>query len=70
MPDENGHFTYAEWENWAVDKIANAAFRWEMNDETARESYVRIQVQAMLRQALRHGRSGLGNNDLVVRNSN
>jgi hypothetical protein len=67
MPDENGYFTYAEWEQFAVDKITGIAFHWKLNtDEEGRESYLRIQARAMLRQALRHGRSGRGDDDPVA----
>lgn len=64
MPDASGYFTYNEWERWAVDKIANAAFHWPIDDKD-REDYLRVQVQSMIRQALRHGRSGRGDDDPV-----
>jgi len=76
MPDANGYFTYAEWEQWAVDKITNIAFghlelvntltgRSHPIDEKDREGYLRVQIEAVIQQALRHGRSGRGNNDPV-----
>jgi len=66
MPDERGHFTYAEWEKWAIDKIADIATgRMKLTEENYREHYLRVQVEAMIRQAVRHGRSGLGNDDPV-----
>lgn len=76
MPDENGYFTYNEWEQWAVDKITNIAFGHfeRVNtltghshpiDEKDHEGYLRVQIEAVIRQALRHGRSGRGNNDPV-----
>jgi hypothetical protein len=66
MPDESGHFTYAEWEKWAVDKIAGIAFHWTLNDESKREEFLRFQAQALIRQALRHGRSGRADDDPVT----
>lgn len=76
MPDANGYFTYNEWEKWAVDKIANIAFgrlrrvdavTGELSpiDQQDREDYLRVQIEAVIRQALRHGRSGRGNDDPV-----
>jgi len=76
MPDADGYFTYAEWERWAVDKIANIAFgdlkrvnistgHSQPIDKEDREDYLRVQIEAVVRQALRHGRSGRGDNDPV-----
>jgi hypothetical protein len=66
MPDANGYFTYSEWEKWAVDKIAGIAFHWKLTHEESREDYLRVQIQAMIRQALAHGRSGRSNDDPVI----
>ena len=66
MPDASGYFTYREWEKWAVDKItAIGTGRMKLIDEKYREGYLRIQVESMIRQALRHGRSGRGDDDPV-----
>lgn len=76
MPDADGYFTYAEWERWAVEKIANIAFgnlesvnvstgRSQPVDPKHREAYLRVQIEAVVRQALRHGRSGRGDDDPV-----
>ena len=76
MPDASGYFTYAEWEQWAVDKITNIAFgsftsvdsttgSSQPIDAKTREDYLRVQIEAVVRQALRHGRSGRSDNDPV-----
>ena len=76
MPDANGYFTYAEWERWMVGKITNIAFGQleRVNsvtggvhsiDQADREGYLRVQIEAAIQQALRHGRSGRGDDDPV-----
>jgi hypothetical protein len=76
MPDANGYFTYAEWERWVIDKITNIAFG-QLNrvnsgtgesrpiEQTDREGYLRVQIEAAIRQGVRHGRSGRGEDDPV-----
>lgn len=59
----DGHWTYAEWLERTIDKIA---VRGALAPVEHREDWLRIQVRLALRQALAHGRSGLGNNDPVV----
>ena len=66
MPDVH-HFTYSEWEKWAVNKIAEiASGRMKLIDEKYREDYLRVQVQGMIRHALAHGRSGRGDDDPII----
>jgi hypothetical protein len=66
MPDASGYFTYSEWEKWAVDKItAIGTGRMKLTDEKYREDYLRVQIAAVIRQALRRGRSGRGDDDPV-----
>jgi hypothetical protein len=76
MPDADGYFTYAEWEQWAVDKLTNIAFgpykivetgtgNSQPIDAKTREDYLRVQIKAVVQQSLRHGRSGRGDNDPV-----
>jgi hypothetical protein len=76
VPDTSGYFTYAEWEQWATNKLTDIAFGdlQRVNtltghsrpiDRKDREEYLRVQIEAVIQQALRHGRSGRGNNDPV-----
>ena len=67
MPDVSGYFTYREWEKCTVDKIAAiASGRMALIDESHREGYLRVQIESMIRQALRHGRSGRGDDDPIT----
>lgn len=68
MSEPDGHhFTYKEWEQWAVDKITDIGTgRMKLTDESLREDYLRIQIRAVIRKALGHGRSGRSENDPVV----
>jgi len=76
MPDVNGHFTYNEWQQWAVDKITslsigrlsivNQSGHSKPVDEKTRREYLEVQIVSMLQQALRHGRSGRGDDDPVT----
>lgn len=65
MPDADGYWTYKGLEKHAVDKIAGIAFHYKLTEESTREDYLRVQTLSMIRKALRHGRSGRGNDDPV-----
>jgi hypothetical protein len=64
MPDASGHFTYTEWLNWTVNKIATNAL--QHTPEEHRDGYLRVQIKAAIQQALAHGRSGRTDDDPVV----
>lgn len=57
------HWTYEQWEDATVEKIATLGAAVA---EEHRADYLRVQVRAAIRQALRHGRSGLTDNESVV----
>ncbi|KTW01655.1 hypothetical protein SB4_05710 [Sphingomonas sanguinis] len=59
----NDHWTFAQWEENTVEKIANAA---SSADIEHRADYLRVQIKLAIRQALRHGRSGQSDDDPVV----
>jgi hypothetical protein len=62
MSDE--HWTFDECVKHTAEKIASAAVTVASAEN--RQSYIRIQVEAAMNKALRHGRSGRANNDPVV----
>ncbi|HEX8412916.1 MAG TPA: hypothetical protein VF637_03400 [Sphingomicrobium sp.] len=49
------HWTYAEWEEETVEKIATVG---STAPEEHRADYLRVQVRSAVRQALRHGQAG------------
>ncbi|NMN89130.1 MULTISPECIES: hypothetical protein [unclassified Novosphingobium] len=57
------HWTYQEWEDATVEKIATLG---AVAPDEHRVDYLRVQVRSAIRQALRHGRSGLDDNEAVV----
>lgn len=56
-------WTFEEWEDATVDKIVDMGLA---APEEHRADYLRIQIRLAIQQALRHGRSGRANDDLVV----
>jgi len=61
MSDE--HWTYQQWEDATVEKIATQSATVA---EEHRADYLRVQVRAAIRQAVRHGRSGAADDEPVV----
>jgi len=57
------HWTYAQWVKNTVDKIAKLGASAPEKD---REDYLRVQVEAAIRQAFRNGRAGVSNGDKVL----
>jgi hypothetical protein len=57
------HWTYQQWEDATVEKIATLG---AAAPEEHRADYLRVQVRAAIRQALRHGRSGLTDDEPAV----
>jgi len=56
------HWTYVEWEENTVDKIVTMGLS---APEEHRADYLRVQIKAAVRQALRHGRSGRSESEPV-----
>ncbi len=56
------YWTFKEWLAETVNKIVINGLS---APEIDREGYLRIQIEAAIRQALRHGRSGRSDNDPV-----
>jgi len=61
MSDE--HWTYEEWALNTVEKIVTAGL---MLPEEHCADWLRLQIGLGLKHALRHGRSGRGDQDAVV----
>jgi hypothetical protein len=59
----DGYWTYAEWLEQTVEKIAVLG---SAAPAEHREDWLRVQVRAALGQALRHGRSGRGDEEPVA----
>lgn len=59
---DGNYWTYAEWEANTIDKIVKGSLS---APEEHREDYLRCQIEAAVRQALRHGQAGLSENDPV-----
>ena len=57
------HWTYLQWEDATVEKVAALG---AATPEQHRADYLRVQVRSAIRQALRHGRSGRGDDEAVV----
>ena len=57
------HWTYAEWEENTVEKIVIMGLS---APEEHRADYLRVQIRAAVRQALRHGQSGRSDHEPVV----
>lgn len=57
------HLTCNEW---IKERAARIAFLGLAAPEDVREDWIKLQIEATLHQALRHGRSGLGDDDLIV----
>jgi hypothetical protein len=61
---EPHYFTFREWLAWTVDKIATRTLKHTPAEH--QEMYLRVQVEAAIKQALRHGRSGRSDDDPVA----
>jgi hypothetical protein len=57
------YFTFSEWLAHTVNKIVTLSLS---APEEHREDYMRVQIEAAIRQALRHGRSGRSDDDPVT----
>jgi hypothetical protein len=57
------HWNFEEWENATVDRIVGMVLE---APEEHRADYLRVQIRLAIRHALRHGRSGRADHDLVV----
>jgi hypothetical protein len=62
---EPHYFTFREWKDATVDKIVTLGLYH--TPEAHRDRYIRTQIESAIRQALRHGRSGRGEDDPVER---
>ncbi|MCX5512897.1 hypothetical protein C3941_02590 [Kaistia algarum] len=60
----DGYWTFSEWAQHTVDKITAVGLAASEED---RADYMRVQIMAAIMQALRHGRSGLMDDDPVTR---
>jgi len=60
---EPHYFTYREWLTWTINKIVTRGLA--VSDPQNREGYLRVQIEAAIQQALRHGRSGRSDDDPV-----
>jgi len=59
----DGHWTYDQWATHTIEKIVTMGL---MLPEEHRADWLRLQIDLGLKQALRHGRSGRGDQDLIV----
>lgn len=57
------HWTYNEWATNTVEKIVIMGL---VVPEEHRAAWLRLQIGMAIQKALRHGRSGLGDDDPVV----
>jgi hypothetical protein len=57
------YWTYKEWEHNTVEKIVTMGLAVPQED---RADYLRVQISQAIKQALRHGRSGRADDDLVT----
>jgi len=64
MPVPDGYWTYAEWLEATVRKIVAGGLS---APEQHRADWLDVQIRSAISQALRHGRSGLGEDDPVAR---
>jgi hypothetical protein len=62
--DEPHYWTYSEWFKHTIDKIVTLALKH--TPEEHRDAYLRVQIEAAIRQSLRHGRSGRSDDDPVT----
>jgi len=60
----DGYWTFNEWTRHTVEKIVTLGLAASEDDKA---DYLRVQIKAAIQQALRHGRSGLGDDDPVAR---
>jgi hypothetical protein len=60
---DDGYWTYSEWLKHTVDKIVTLGLSAPAEH---REDYLRVQIEAAIRQSLRHGRSGRSDDDPVM----
>ncbi len=61
--NEGRYWTHTEWLKHTVDKIVVMGLNVP---EEHRADYLRVQIDAAIRQSLKHGRSGRSDGDLVV----
>lgn len=59
----DGHWSFREWETHTIEKIISVS---RDASPDVRDDYLRVQIGLAIQQALRHGRSGLGDDDPVV----
>jgi hypothetical protein len=57
------HWTYTEWVHRTVEKIVSLGLHLPPEH---RADYLRVQIEAAIRQSLRHGRSGRSDDDPVM----
>lgn len=60
---KSDHWTYVEWEENTIEKIVTNGLS---APEEHRADYLRVQIRAAVRQALRHGQSGRSETEPVV----
>lgn len=58
------HFTYREWEAWTVNKIVERGLLHTPPEH--QDAWFRVQIEAAIKQALCHGRSGRSDDDAVA----
>ena len=64
MSDDDGHYwTYSEWVKHTVGKIVELGLSVP---DKHKADYFRVQIEAAIRQSLRHGRSGRSDDDPVT----
>jgi len=57
------HWTYSEWAENTIEKIVTMGLALP---EEHRADWLRLQIGLAIKHAVRHGRSGLGDDDPVV----
>ena len=62
MSGPDGYWTFSEWVDGTVHKIATGD---AVVSEEHRADYLKVQIRSAIMQALRHGRSGRGDDDPV-----
>ncbi|MBS0298160.1 MAG: hypothetical protein JSR45_17815 [Proteobacteria bacterium] len=62
---DEGYWTYAQWLEATVQKIVRVADSPISRED--RVAWLDVQIRLAIAQALRHGRSGRGDNDPVAR---
>ncbi|KRA83637.1 hypothetical protein [Altererythrobacter sp. Root672] len=57
------HWTFRDWKHHTIEKIVGNGLA---APEVHRADYLRLQIGLAIEQALRHGRSGLGDDEPVT----